>query len=594
MPKLTTRFNDQYEAIGFTDGKLKDLIETHKKYRQEMAQRFLTQGDDEGHTVKSIVDNYQNQTKRHWYDNIWNRLGSHLTSPFGNPLSNLNTPIKRKIVSFFDMDASLENLLEINGYSNRQKQKYYKDLLNMSQEDFGKIKGYQSILGVDVNEIVGYDLNEFEVFRNILRQEVDKYQREIESAADSMKYIIINKLNADDAYNDDTILDDATRTHIMALVSGLNDELLQAVGVNDEITAGKFAEKLVQAFSKNTVFAEAFEKLFDPDLVELPVDEYIAKVNEFIDKIADVLGLNDEQKNKLRISLGFEEVDYDHIQPLINNVKNKLQDEFKNRVEKLDIGDLKIASEQIKVDDGVLLSWEEFVALLEEAKRNAQSLSDIEPKNLFETINQSKEAIDNFQSRLKSLGDTLSSIRSGNFEDSDLTDLLQEFPELADKTDDLETAILELINNALQVLYNTLGEDIPDSLKNSLQNLADIASGTAKNLHDAFSDINDSWDILYDFKKAMEEGFDTHVTDSLLQSVSKLSGELETLVAGYYAGVVTAEELYEALTKHYENDLKNYSKAIIKKNELNENFYNAIGLADTKVVNKFNENYGID
>ena len=209
-------------------------------------------------------------------------------------------------------------------------------------------------------------------------------------------------------------------------------------------------------------------------------------------------------------------------------------------------------------------------------------------------INTHKDSIDNFQSKLKTLGDTLSSIRSGDFEDSDLTDLLQEFPELAEKTDDLETAIVELINNALQALYDTLGEDIPDGLKTSLQELADIASGTAKHLGDAFSDIHDSWDILHDFKDTMDKGFDSNVTDSLLQSVRKLSGELETLVAGYYSGVVTAEQLYEALTEHYENDLHNYSEALIKKNELNEEFYNAVGLADTKVVNQFNDNYGVD
>lgn len=209
-------------------------------------------------------------------------------------------------------------------------------------------------------------------------------------------------------------------------------------------------------------------------------------------------------------------------------------------------------------------------------------------------ISTYKDQIDNFQSQVKTLGDALSSIRSGNFEDSDLTDLLQEFPELTDKSDDLESALVELINNSLKVLYDTLGDEVPDSLKTSLQELTDIASGTAMHLGDAFSSIHSSWDILQDFKDTLSSGFDDNITDSLLQSVRGLSGELETLVAGYYSGVVTAEELYAALTTHYENNLHNYSEALIKKNELNEGFYNAVGLASEEVTNQFMDDYDVD
>ena len=273
---------------------------------------------------------------------------------------------------------------------------------------------------------------------------------------------------------------------------------------------------------------------------------------------------------------------------IVDDVKDKLQDEFDDRVEELTLGDLQIAA-NLKVPEGTLLSWDELIAKIEEVKNMS---FDVKP--LTFDITTYKDSIDDFQAKLKTLGDTLSSIQSGNFEDSDLTDLLQEFPELADKTDDLETAIVELINNALQALYDTLGEDIPDGLKTSLQDLANIASGTAKHLGDAFSDIHDSWDILHDFKETMDKGFDSNVTDSLLQSVRKLSGELETLVAGYYSGVVSAEQLYEALTQHYENDLHNYSEALIKKNELNEDFYNAVGLASEEVTNQFMNDYDVD
>lgn len=233
-------------------------------------------------------------------------------------------------------------------------------------------------------------------------------------------------------------------------------------------------------------------------------------------------------------------------------------------------------------------SAEEAVRLYSEAQHNSGE------KPLSFDISTHKDQIDNFQSKVKSLGDALSSIRSGNFEDSDLADLLKEFPELTDRSDDLETALVKLINNSLKTLYKALGENIPDGLKVSFQEFTDLASGAAVHLSDAFSSIHDSWDIMQDFKDTMASGFDDNITDSLLQSVRKLSGKLETLVAGYYSGVVTAEQLYEALTEHYENDLHNYSEALIKKNELNAEFYNAVGLASKEVTNQFMDCYGVD
>jgi len=58
MPDLSVRFNSQGEAIAFTDGKLKDLTKTYEEYRKKAAEKFLSEGDGEGHTVKDIVDNY--------------------------------------------------------------------------------------------------------------------------------------------------------------------------------------------------------------------------------------------------------------------------------------------------------------------------------------------------------------------------------------------------------------------------------------------------------------------------------------------------------------------------------------------------------
>ena len=45
---------------------------------------------------------------------------------------------------------------------------------------------------------------------------------------------------------------------------------------------------------------------------------------------------------------------------LINNVKEKLQDDFDNKVGELTLEELQIAAEQIEVSDDTLLTWEEL------------------------------------------------------------------------------------------------------------------------------------------------------------------------------------------------------------------------------------------
>lgn len=87
-------------------------------------------------------------------------------------------------------------------------------------------------------------------------------------------------------------------------------------------------------------------------------------------------------------------------------------------------------------------------ALIEQA--DAQKTTGKHTFSLTETQSQS---IDEFQAKVKTLSDTLAALNSGTFSQADITDLLQEFPQLAGETDNLQNAIQELINT---LLYTSL------------------------------------------------------------------------------------------------------------------------------------------
>lgn len=230
----------------------------------------------------------------------------------------------------------------------------------------------------------------------------------------------------------------------------------------------------------------------------------------------------------------------------------------------------------------------ELEALAEEGNIQSSTSNETDLFKLF-TEDQS-EAIDDFQSKVTTLSDALSALRSGSVGNGAFTDLIQEFPELEGQSNNLEQGIIDLINNALQELYTTLGEGLPSDVKDDLRAIADEATGIAPALDTAFSNIQNSYDVLQDFKNAMSTG----MTDEVLSSVGALSSKLNDLVAGFYVGAVSADQLFEALTEHYNTDLQNYANALIAKNQYSEAFYNAIGLASAEVVNQFLHDYGID
>ena len=219
------------------------------------------------------------------------------------------------------------------------------------------------------------------------------------------------------------------------------------------------------------------------------------------------------------------------------------------------------------------------------------TLADEKPVSFIGFSEEQSKAIEDFESKLKTLSATLSSLRDGSYKESDFANLVKDFPDLQGKSENLEQAIKDLINDSLQQLYNTLGKPLPDDVKNSLQSMVDEAVNASVSLDDAFSAIQKSYEALNDFEEA-QKGLG--ITSDVLNSVASLSTEMENLVAQYYAGLVGADELYAGLTEHYNNDMENYANALIAKNANSEQFYQSTGMMSAEVINSFMKDYNVD
>lgn len=91
---------------------------------------------------------------------------------------------------------------------------------------------------------------------------------------------------------------------------------------------------------------------------------------------------------------------------------------------------------------------------------------------------ETSKAIDEFQKKLSTLGSALENLKSRKLTSSDILDLQQEFPELANETDNLDKALTDLVNNTLSNLVTYLKDaGASDGLINTFRELANEAKG---------------------------------------------------------------------------------------------------------------------
>lgn len=91
---------------------------------------------------------------------------------------------------------------------------------------------------------------------------------------------------------------------------------------------------------------------------------------------------------------------------------------------------------------------------------------------------ETSKAIDEFQKKLSTLGSALENLKSRKLTSSDILDLQQEFPELANETDNLDKALTDLVNNTLSNLVTYLKDaGASNELINIFRELANEAKG---------------------------------------------------------------------------------------------------------------------
>ena len=243
---------------------------------------------------------------------------------------------------------------------------------------------------------------------------------------------------------------------------------------------------------------ESLVNLLTLDTSELNQKEYYDKVHSVIENLfPDDKDIQNQWLKALGLSSTITTA---------STEMGKIKTAFKNIVSEdlindLSIDDISIGVQVLKngfnTDDG----WDKFLDAIKNYKSVTTDLGDgpTLAAVLADEDNEVSSSIDSLQSDISSLSDTLSKLKTGEFTDTDLTDLIQQFPQLADQADNLQEAIVSLQADKLKSTINKIDDAMSGAsadekakaktLKDSLIKSADLSGITSKEINDLFRSI---------------------------------------------------------------------------------------------------------
>lgn len=175
-------------------------------------------------------------------------------------------------------------------------------------------------------------------------------------------------------------------------------------------------------------------------------------------------------------------------------------------------------------------NWEDYL----NSKRSTEIVDDTTFASRFknsaeDTATDLDTITDNFQTDMSNIKSSMDSIKSGTFQNSDITDLIQQFPELATETDNLQ--------QGLQNLAFDKASDAIGKIRDSVKDVTDPKQLAAADKY--VQSIMDTMDL---------SGFD------MSNAKSAILGNLTKNLADKHMASVTTPNLVNQLMSEYGND----------------------------------------
>lgn len=439
-----------------------------------------------------------------------------------------------------------------------------------------------------------YSKDELIAAQKLARVKAQQYQNQIDANLSNVRTLANAYMMTDDDFRN---LSSNVQNALSRVINNIDVDTALSFKAKEDV--GIYVQSLIEGIKDNQDAQVALTQLFTFDASEMTIQEANSQIQSYINTLAEAFG---ENPIELRVKLGFE--DQSQLLSNYNAVMQKAAEKFGSyqahggtRVYDYSWYNDFARENSINTQNEIAF-WDQCI---EESKTKEEAAEKYlnESKEFLSstgftgfTEEQSKQ-IDDFQSKIGSLGSTLQSLRNG--EEINMTDLVQEFPELVGQTGDLDNAIVKLINGSLSDLVDKLDGVLPPKVIEDLRNYTNQMTGLYPKLSDAYSGMHNIYDVMQQVKEEFDEttGIDKF-TDATLQSVAGVNERLNSMVAAWHANGVSSQELFDALKEEYQRDLENYGQALVQKNKDSEEFYNAVGMMNTDITNQFSDEYEVD
>ncbi|EOS35003.1 hypothetical protein C804_01129 [Lachnospiraceae bacterium A4] len=486
MPELITGYTAEGEAIITLQGKVDSLTDSYREAIRTKAALFLSNGDEDGNSIKSFFEDYND------FVNGYQGVLGLKTSPSGQ-----NTA---------------EEFEEYYGYDKIHG--WLSDVTDATLEDLEKLRAgtTEYVYLARVLKEAGYEISEisaenYNAVHDVFNNRMSVMEKGITDRVTNIRTAFQNMLYADSDYW--KIDDENVISAINSLYASIDDEFIKQNELFNQTALQTFESDFVSLFN-NDATKKAMVDFYTPIADDETVQNYTNRVNSALQEIQSYCN-----NNGIVIPI---EVN-NSIDTLVNSVKEKLQDDFDDKVGELTLEELHIAAEQIEVPEGTLLSWDELIAKIKEVQSSTSNIENPISLSLTETIDQ-------LNTQLKPTFDSLKSAYENIFTTDDNGKPLFTL-------ENVDLSMLDSIKSAIDDLNEN--EELGISIDyTSFENLARTLTDTASTENDVRNGFNEFiTDIVYG----------TTALDNLNASDAKL---VETMLESL--GVTNAHEIvYESL-----------------------------------------------
>lgn len=258
MPELITGYTNEGQAIIKLRDKADSLTESYKKAISTKAALFLSDGDDDGNTVKSFFDDYNNFVK-----------GNGGILPPSSWASSLED-----FEDYYGYEKIHEWLSDVTDAT-------YEDLKNISRgsKEFGYLTKVLKESGYDLSKI---SIDNYNAIHDVLNNRNAVVEQGMTNRVTNIKTAFQDMLFADGDYwaiDDDNII-----SAINSVYASIDNEFIKQNNLFTETALQTFESNLISLFA-NDATKQAMLDFYTPQTDDETVTEYVDRIRESLQAI---------------------------------------------------------------------------------------------------------------------------------------------------------------------------------------------------------------------------------------------------------------------------------------------------------------------